>query len=58
MGDIARHRLNVHAFGVVQQADFDVTFEQCVLSDGNLAGATLIRHTRLSDGEIKICLFP
>ena len=40
---------------VVRQTDFDVIIGQCVVSDGNLASAILIKM--LSDGEVKVCLF-
>ena len=41
---------------VAQQTDFDVSVGQCLVSDRNLAGAILIRHKTLSDGEVKGCL--
>ena len=43
---------------VVRQADFDVVIGQCVVSERNLACAVLIRHETLSDGTVKVCLFP
>ena len=43
---------------VVGQIDVDVTFEQCVLSDRNLACAVLNRHKTQSDGEVNMYLLP
>ena len=43
---------------VVRQRDSDVTIGQRVVSDRNLACAILIRHTALSDGEVKVYLLP
>ena len=38
--------------------NFHVTIGQSVVSDRNPACAILIRHKTLSDGEVKVCLFP
>ena len=42
----------------MRQTDYDVTIEECVVSDRNLACADLIRHKTLSNGEDKVCLLP
>ena len=49
----------IHFTGsVVRQTGFDVSIGPCVVSDGNLACAILIKHTQLSDGDVKVCLLP
>ena len=39
---------------VVQHTDFDVIIGQSAVSDRNLACAILIRHKKLSDGNVKV----
>ena len=43
---------------VVRQIDFDVITGQSLVSNNNLACATLIRHKTLFDSEVKVCLLP
>ena len=43
---------------VVQQTDFDLTIEQCVVTNVDLACAILIRQRTLFDGEVKVRLLP
>ena len=43
---------------LLEQTDFDATIGQQVVSDRNLACAFVVRHKRVSGGEVKVCLLP